>query len=137
MGNEQSSQPAGLGDDDDDDDDERSRRQRLSLNGRKMMSDGHDTPPRSARSSNDERPSRLAVGYSSGGAGGVAGGGDDGKTILKEGWLSKKGKINKGWRRRYFRLTSQTLSYYNTPDRYDCRGRGRRGGAGWCVCVCV
>ena len=116
MGNEQSSQPAGLGDDDDDDDDERSRRQRLSLNGRKMMSDGHDTPPRSARSSNDG-PSRLAVGYSSGGAGGVAGGGDDGKTILKEGWLSKKGKINKGWRRRYFRLTSQTLSYYNTPDR--------------------
>jgi hypothetical protein len=33
---------------------------------------------------------------------------------LKEGWLSKKGKLRKAWKRRYFKLTPLLLSYYDS-----------------------
>jgi hypothetical protein len=99
MGNE-SSQPTGEGGGVED----RERRIRLSFNARKMMADGHDDSGRLAHN-----------GSSTAAAGGRT-------ATLKEGWLMKKGKFNKAWRRRYFRLTPRTLSYFESPDSLKSKG---------------
>ena len=36
------------------------------------------------------------------------------EAALKVGWLSKRGKLNKAWKRRYFKLKPHLLEYFNT-----------------------
>ena len=41
-------------------------------------------------------------------------------TLLRGGWLRKRGQIVKGWKRRFFALTSTTFKYF-TDDKMDCQ----------------
>ena len=47
--------------------------------------------------------------------------GSTGGTILKEGFLFKKGGVMKSWSRRYFVLTPQSLSYFKSELHQSTR----------------
>lgn len=44
--------------------------------------------------------------------------------IIMEGWLAKEDRKGKNWRKRYFVLTENVLSYYDSNKRYDGSLRG-------------
>jgi len=44
-------------------------------------------------------------------------------TIVKEGWLSKKGDVRRAWHKRWFVLKYGSLAYFKTQDGVNAQGR--------------
>jgi len=42
--------------------------------------------------------------------------------VFKAGWLDKRGKLNRAWKRRWFVLKDSQLEYYKTPDGGEPQG---------------
>ena len=54
----------------------------------------------------------------------------DQDSIIKEGYLFKKGHLLTSWKYRYFVLTRRTLSYYEDKWKREIKGTRKSKGAG-------
>lgn len=44
------------------------------------------------------------------------------REVYKSGWLDKRGKLNRAWKRRWFVLKNSQLEYYKTPEHSQPQG---------------